>query len=66
MATEINYIKSSTHPLKIKKTATKATIELKDESVSLTQEFKVSLFLFFFWEKKKKEKKNLLYLLLQK
>jgi len=34
-------IKSSTHPLKVKKTSTMGTVELKNNSVSLTQEFKV-------------------------
>jgi len=42
MASEILDVKSPTHPLKVKKTDTIATVELKNNSVSLTEEFKVS------------------------
>jgi poly [ADP-ribose] polymerase len=41
MATDILDVKSPTHPLRVKKTTTMATCELKDTSVSLTEEFKV-------------------------
>jgi len=52
MATDIIDVKSPTHPLRVKKTTTMATCELRDTSVSLTEEFKVVLsfsfsFLFF-------------------
>lgn len=41
MAADIIDVKSPTHPLRVKKTSTMATCELKDTTVSLTEEFKL-------------------------